>query len=508
MLLLSGTMLSALAGGQAAWAQQNERHDQQHQQKQEQKQERQQQRQEQKAQQKPAQPHQQQPQQKQSQQQQKQERQEQRAQQKQDHQQQRAQQPQQRHDQKQQSQQKPAPSQPSRADTQNQQKPAAGQPPREHSQQKPAPSPSQAQTKPQREHSQQKPAQAPSQAQTKPAPAAPQAQTKPAAPAAPQAPAQAQTKPQSPPAAQAQPQRAHRLDDLRKERRETKEGNRTIIREGDRTIVRQNNRTIIRHDEVGRFRIGIGPGGVKVERQGAETRTVINRPNGVQIVNVTDAHGRLVRRIRRDHGRDVVIIDNRPRGGRTTSVILNLKPPVIRIPRDRYIVEATAAPALLYETLEAPPVEHIERAYTLDEIRDNPNLRARMRRVDLDTITFDTGSWEVAPSEAARLEPIAHAMKQAIAKNNAEVFLVEGHTDAVGDEVDNLTLSDRRAEAVAVVLTEQFGIPPENLTTQGYGEQQLKVQTEGAERQNRRVSVRRITPLLAGNNSGATGNGG
>jgi outer membrane protein OmpA-like peptidoglycan-associated protein len=99
-------------------------------------------------------------------------------------------------------------------------------------------------------------------------------------------------------------------------------------------------------------------------------------------------------------------------------------------------------------------------------------------------------------------------MKQAIAKNNAEVFLVEGHTDAVGDEVDNLTLSDRRAEAVAVVLTEQFGIPPENLTTQGYGEQQLKVQTEGAERQNRRVSVRRITPLLAGNNSGATGNGG
>jgi outer membrane protein OmpA-like peptidoglycan-associated protein len=486
MLLLSGTMLSALAGGQAAWAQQNERHDQQHQQKQEQKQERQQQRQEQKAQQKPAQPHQQQrqeqkaqqkpvqPQQKQSQQQRKQERQEQRAQQKQDHQQQRAQQPQQHPEQKQQSQQKPA-----QAPSQAQTKPAAPATP-----------------------------QAPAQAQTKPAPAAPQAQTKPAAPAAPQAPAQAQTKPQSAPAAQAQPQQAHRLDDLRKERKETKEGNRTIIREGDRTIVRQNNRTIIRHDEVGRFRIGIGPGGVKVERQGAETRTIVNRPNGVQIVNVTDANGRLVRRIRRDHGRDVVIIDNRPRGGRTATVVLNLKPPVIRIPRDRYIVEATAAPALLYETLEAPPVEHIERAYTLDEIRDNPNLRARMRRIDLDTITFDTGSWEVAPSEAARLEPIAHAMKQAIARNNAEVFLVEGHTDAVGDEVDNLTLSDRRAEAVAVVLTEQFGIPPENLTTQGYGEQQLKVQTEGAERQNRRVSVRRITPLLAGNNSGATGNGG
>jgi outer membrane protein OmpA-like peptidoglycan-associated protein len=61
-----------------------------------------------------------------------------------------------------------------------------------------------------------------------------------------------------------------------------------------------------------------------------------------------------------------------------------------------------------------------------------------------------------------------------------------------------LSLSDRRAESVSVVLTEQFQIPPENLTTQGYGEQQLKVPTQGPERANRRVKVLRITPLLAG----------
>ncbi len=59
------------------------------------------------------------------------------------------------------------------------------------------------------------------------------------------------------------------------------------------------------------------------------------------------------------------------------------------------------------------------------------------------------------------------------------MFLIEGHTDAVGTEEDNLSLSDRRAEAVAVALTEQFQIPPENLTTQGYGEQQLKVPVQG-----------------------------
>ena len=82
-------------------------------------------------------------------------------------------------------------------------------------------------------------------------------------------------------------------------------------------------------------------------------------------------------------------------------------------------------------------------------------------------------------------------------KNPAETFLIEGHTDAVGSEYANLSLSDRRAEAVAEALSNVFEIPPENLSTQGYGEEFLKVQTDAPERENRRVSVRRITPLVA-----------
>ena len=75
--------------------------------------------------------------------------------------------------------------------------------------------------------------------------------------------------------------------------------------------------------------------------------------------------------------------------------------------------------------------------------------------------------------------------------------MIEGHTDAVGSDVDNLTLSDRRAQAVAEILSSVFGVPPENLVTQGYGEQYLKISTQDAERQNRRVAVRRITPLMS-----------
>ena len=83
-----------------------------------------------------------------------------------------------------------------------------------------------------------------------------------------------------------------------------------------------------------------------------------------------------------------------------------------------------------------------------------------------------------------------------LSANPLEVFLIEGHTDAVGDAASNLALSDRRAESVALALTESFEIPPENLVVQGYGARFLKVETEAAEQANRRATVRRITPLL------------
>jgi outer membrane protein OmpA-like peptidoglycan-associated protein len=125
-------------------------------------------------------------------------------------------------------------------------------------------------------------------------------------------------------------------------------------------------------------------------------------------------------------------------------------------------------------------------------------VRERVRRVDLDTVTFDTGSWTLSPDQVGAMTGVAQAILAALRQNPNEVFLVEGHTDAVGPDIDNLTLSDRRAETVAIILTERFGVPAENLTTQGYGEQYLKISTDGPERENRRATIRRITPLLQG----------
>ncbi|MEZ5788069.1 MAG: hypothetical protein R3D62_16705 [Xanthobacteraceae bacterium] len=207
----------------------------------------------------------------------------------------------------------------------------------------------------------------------------------------------------APQSAQGRPLR--RIDDLRGERREINEGGRRIIREPDRTIIFEAGRPIIRHNEIDRFRYGARD--VRMERRGDNNVTVVVRPNGDRIVTVVDDDGYLIRRSRiLPNGREIIIIDNRPRqprpGARVgvavgpAAFFVDLPPPVVRIPRERYIVESERAnPALIYDTLVAPPVDEIERPYTLDEIRYSAPLRDRMPRIDLDTVTFEFGAWEL-----------------------------------------------------------------------------------------------------------------
>jgi outer membrane protein OmpA-like peptidoglycan-associated protein len=295
-----------------------------------------------------------------------------------------------------------------------------------------------------------------------------------------------------------QGQPVSRVDQLRSERREVREGDRIIIREPDRVIVREaNGVAFIRHSDVDRFRYGARD--VRVETRGRDNVTTVVLPNGQRVVTVLDADGRLLRRSRfLPDGREIIIIDQRPLAPGFSPFVM-LPPPIIRIPRERYIVDLEAAPpALVYDTLMAPPVEAIDQPYSLDQVRYSYSLRERMPSIDIDTINFETGSWEVTPDQVDRLAAIADGISRAVQANPREVFMIEGHTDAVGNDVDNLSLSDRRAETVALIMSDKFGVPPENMVTQGYGRQYLKIPTDGPERRNRRVTVRRITPLLGG----------
>ena len=295
------------------------------------------------------------------------------------------------------------------------------------------------------------------------------------------------------------------IADLHNQRQEVVEGGRTIYTEPDRIIIRDpSGQEYVRGNDLYRFRYGARD--IRTETVGGETRTVVIRPDGSEIITVVGPDGQLLRRIRRDRGgRELVIIDNSYRDPQAVGgFYVDAPPPVVSIPYDRYIVSAEdASPDVIYDTMEAPPVDRIQRRYSLDEIRYSPNVRMLMPSIDINTINFETGSWAIPPDQAAKLQVIADGLNRAIQRNPREVFLIEGHTDAVGNDVDNLSLSDRRAQAAAELLTQQFGVPAENLTSQGYGKQYLKEQTDGPSRINRRVTVRRITPLLNGDQSAA-----
>ncbi|MBP0616266.1 OmpA family protein [Jiella sp. KSK16Y-1] len=234
-----------------------------------------------------------------------------------------------------------------------------------------------------------------------------------------------------------------------------------------------------------------------------EVRQTIVRDNGVQVVTITNRYGEIIRRSRiMPDGREVVLFYD-PYSGDEARPTYELDPgrdlPPLRIdiPENEYIVDVSRPDEkLYYATLIAPPVETVNRIYSVDEVVRSERIRDKVRRIDLNTINFDFGSDAIGQNQVGNLKALGEAINEVIDKNPGETFLIEGHTDAVGSQLANLALSDRRAEAVASALTQYFDVPPENLVTQGYGEEDLKVDTQDPNRENRRVTVRRITPLV------------
>jgi outer membrane protein OmpA-like peptidoglycan-associated protein len=230
---------------------------------------------------------------------------------------------------------------------------------------------------------------------------------------------------------------------------------------------------------------------------GGNVETTVTLDNGGRVVTVRNPYGDIVRRERiGSNGTRYVLIDNRGMHGPDFYREVELPPLHIGPDRPHYIVDLDrVSEQEVHTVLMAPPVQPLPRTYTLQQVLVSHSLRARMPRVDLD-ITFPTGSAAIPPDQVNRLDHLGRALATIIKRSPAQVFLIEGFTDAVGSADANLVLSDQRAEAVAVALSDSYGIPPANLVTQGYGEQFLKVDTSGAERANRRVTVQRITPLI------------
>jgi outer membrane protein OmpA-like peptidoglycan-associated protein len=266
--------------------------------------------------------------------------------------------------------------------------------------------------------------------------------------------------------------------------------NRVVANSGDRVVVDQGNGNLaIWKDDNAILR---QPGVTETTQRFSDgsTLTAIERGDGSQIVTIRDATGRVLRReVVLQNGQRVPIIDDTRAPAPIR--VSDLPPP--RVPSLN--LSDSADIALLRALLDAAEIDNLGR-FNLAQVRDTERLRALAPELSAQPITFATASSAIRPDEAAKLARLAGLMNDLIRDNPSEVFLIEGHTDAVGSAAYNLALSDRRAESVALALTEIFGVPAENMVVQGYGERFLKVQSAGDEPANRRVAVRRITWLL------------
>jgi outer membrane protein OmpA-like peptidoglycan-associated protein len=155
--------------------------------------------------------------------------------------------------------------------------------------------------------------------------------------------------------------------------------------------------------------------------------------------------------------------------------------------------------------LVARPRQPIERTYPREVLFDEPEVvltrpevRESLPSVELDTITFGFNEAFVREEEVAKLDRVGSIIERIVAAHPREAFVIEGHTDAVGSDAYNLKLSRLRAIAIKDVLLEFYNIDEGNLTTVGLGERYLKIPTPEPEQENRRGTIRRITPLVSG----------
>lgn len=85
--------------------------------------------------------------------------------------------------------------------------------------------------------------------------------------------------------------------------------------------------------------------------------------------------------------------------------------------------------------------------------------------VDL-LVNFDTNSHQVRRAQHNRVAALADFLNA----NPSVIVVIEGHTDSVGDAHYNQWLSRQRADAVARLLTDRFGVSRTRIRTIGYGE--------------------------------------
>jgi outer membrane protein OmpA-like peptidoglycan-associated protein len=103
-------------------------------------------------------------------------------------------------------------------------------------------------------------------------------------------------------------------------------------------------------------------------------------------------------------------------------------------------------------------------------------------------VEFKSGSTVLEDVYFSEVEELSKLMKE-----NPETHVeIAGHTDSSGKEATNLRLSTARAKAVAIALSEKYGVDTNRIASKGYGSSQPVADnsTDSGRKSNRRVEAR------------------
>lgn len=117
-----------------------------------------------------------------------------------------------------------------------------------------------------------------------------------------------------------------------------------------------------------------------------------------------------------------------------------------------------------------------------------PTVQPGVEVVLLSDVLFRTGSFDLSRQANVRLDVLATQIRETGVQGNIQV---NGYTDSVGSEADNMELSRQRALAVARALSARLDQAGVSLQVQAFGESDPRKtnQTDKGRRQNRRVTV-------------------
>jgi len=134
----------------------------------------------------------------------------------------------------------------------------------------------------------------------------------------------------------------------------------------------------------------------------------------------------------------------------------------------------------------------------LEELKKQ-NLEARETErgvvVNLPDVLFEFGKANLTSSARDKARDIANVLTN---QAQGRHISIEGHTDSIGSDAANQTLSERRADSVAAAL-ENEGVSKERIATKGYGKRYPVApnkNADGSDNPSGRAKNRRVEVII------------